>query len=123
MSAQDERPGREPRKKRKYGKSGTMDREMGERMQARLNFFDQLKSQGVKVEVPKSEKFDLIDKAARGDVEAAFLLAEGYAKGTRDCEKSPEKARKWAGYAAKRGNEDAQRLLLSLGKGKSHRGR
>jgi TPR repeat protein len=101
---------------RENGECVTMDKETGERLQARLSFFDQLKSQGIKVDVPKSEKFDLIDKAARGDVEAAFFLAEGYAKGTRDCEKSPEKAKKWAGYAAKRGNEDAKKLLLSLGK-------
>ena len=59
-------------------------------------------------------KFDLIDKAALGDVEAAGHLAEGYLKGLHECEINAAKAKKWATYAAKRGDERAQKVLDAL---------
>ena len=59
-------------------------------------------------------KFDLIDKAALGDIEAAGFLAEGYQKGLYECEVSAAKAKKWATYAAKRGDERAQKVLDEL---------
>lgn len=59
-------------------------------------------------------KFDLIDKAALGDIEAAGHLAEGYLKGLHECEVSPAKAKKWATYAAKRGDIRAQQVLEAL---------
>ena len=59
-------------------------------------------------------KFDLIDKAALGDVEAAGHLAEGYLKGLHECEVNHAKAKKWATYAAKRGDERAQQVLNEL---------
>ena len=61
-------------------------------------------------------KFDLIDKAAIGDLEAAGLLAEGYLKGKYECEKNPAKAKKWATYAAKKGDERAKKVLEELEK-------
>ena len=55
----------------------------------------------------------LIDKAARGDIEAAAALAEGYMKGSFG-EKNIEKALKWGRYAAKRGDRKAAELLEML---------
>ena len=59
-------------------------------------------------------KFDLIDKAAWGDIEAAGLLAEGYQTGKYECEKNLAKAKKWATYAAKHGDERAKKVLETL---------
>ncbi len=91
-----------------------MDNNMKDRFMSQMSFFDNLKAQGIEVEVPKSEKFDLIDKAAKGDVDACAVLAEGYAKGTHDCEVNLAKARKWALYAAKKGSEKAAALLAEM---------
>ncbi len=60
------------------------------------------------------EKFALIDKAAMGDIDAAAYLAEGYLRGIYGCEKSPEKAMKWAKYAAKHDNEKAKFVLQQI---------
>jgi TPR repeat protein len=56
-------------------------------------------------------KFDFIDRAAAGEIEAAALLAEGYLKGIYECEKNEEKALKWARYAAKHGSELGQTVV------------
>ena len=62
----------------------------------------------VKVEdktTPEKQKlFDLIDKAALGDVAAAGEIAEGYLTGSFEDVPNYEKARKWAHYASKKGN-------------------
>lgn len=52
----------------------------------------------------KQRLFDLIDKAALGDVEAAGEIAEGYFLGTFEEIPNYEKAKKWSHYAAKHGN-------------------
>lgn len=59
-------------------------------------------------------KFDLIDRSARGEVEAMALLAEGYLKGIYKCEKNATKAKKWASYAAKKGSKLAEEVLTQL---------
>ena len=52
----------------------------------------------------KQNLLDLIDKAARGDAEAAGEIAEGYFLGKFEPVPNYAKAEKWAHYAAKRGN-------------------
>lgn len=52
----------------------------------------------------------LVDKAAAGDLDAAFRLAEGYHKGTFG-NADEKKAEKWAAYAAKKGHPGALALL------------
>ncbi|MBE5995868.1 MAG: hypothetical protein E7240_00760 [Lachnospiraceae bacterium] len=52
----------------------------------------------------KQKLFDLIDRAAVGDLEAAGEIAEGYFLGTFEDVPNYEKARKWSHYAAKKGN-------------------
>ena len=64
----------------------------------------------------KGSKFDLIDRAAKGDIEAAGLLAEGYANGKYQCEKNDIKAMKWAKYAAAKGDVLAGKVLEQLKK-------
>jgi|GEM_PF-3522359 TPR repeat protein len=83
-------------------------------MNKNFNIFETLRQQGTHADVPKSQKYDLIDRAAAGSIEAAADLAEGYWKGTHDCEKNPRKAQKWAGYAAKHGNKKAQDILIAM---------
>lgn len=67
-----------------------------------------------KVKFTPGTKFDLIDRAAAGEVEAAGLLAEGYAKGRYECELNQIKAMKWAKYAASKGDELGARVLEEL---------
>ncbi|MBO4458875.1 MAG: hypothetical protein J5802_14310 [Butyrivibrio sp.] len=62
----------------------------------------------------KQKLLDLIDKAGRGSIEAAEAIAEGYFKGTFGDKPNPEKAKKWASYAAKHGSEEAQKILERL---------
>ena len=62
----------------------------------------------------KQRLLDLIDKAGRGSIEAAEAIAEGYFKGTFGDRPNPEKAKKWASYAAKHGSENAQKILDAL---------
>ena len=57
----------------------------------------------------------LIDAAAKGDIEAARKLGEGYFKGSFG-RKNLEKALKWTRYAAKRGDEKAAELLQEIDK-------
>ena len=59
----------------------------------------------------RERQFALIDQAAKGSLDAAADLAEGYWKGSFGEPSNPEKARKWAQYAAKHGNSKAQQLL------------
>ncbi len=63
------------------------------------------------VKAKPGTQYDLIDRAASGDVEAAAKLAEGYLKGLYECEKNPAKGKKWAQYAAKKGSALGQQLL------------
>ena len=74
---------------------------------------------GIKTAVPalppeKEQQLRLIDLAAKGSIEAAADLAEGYWKGAFGEAPNREKAHKWAKYAAKRGNEKARQLLSKL---------
>ena len=59
----------------------------------------------------KRRQLELIDLAAKGNIEAAALLAEGYLNGEFDGTVHPEKGRKWASYAAKKGSTKAAELL------------
>ncbi|MBQ5430263.1 MAG: hypothetical protein IIU28_01275 [Lachnospiraceae bacterium] len=68
------------------------------------------------VKFKKDSKFDLIDRAAKGEVEAAGLLAEGYANGTHECEHNDIKAMKWAKYAAGKGDPVGMKVLEQLKK-------
>ncbi len=56
---------------------------------------------------------NLIDGAARGNIEAAEKVALGYYNGTFG-EKNFAKAKKWASYASKHGSEAAKELLGKL---------
>lgn len=58
----------------------------------------------------------LIDLAAKGNIEAAADLAEGYLKGSFGESPNIVKARKWASYAAKHGSEKARQLLKEMEK-------
>ncbi len=69
-----------------------------------------------KIKHKPNTKFDFIDRAAVGDLDAAGYLAEGYLKGKYECEVNKDKARKWASYAAKHGNELAKQVLEELDK-------
>ena len=74
---------------------------------------------GIKTDIPalppeKEQQLHLIDLAAKGSIEAAADLAEGYWKGIFGEAPNKEKAYKWAKYAAKRGNEKARQLLSEL---------
>ena len=62
----------------------------------------------------KQDLLDLIDKAGKGSIEAAEAIAEGYFKGSFEGKKNPEKARKWASYAAKHGSGKAAKILAAL---------
>ena len=59
----------------------------------------------------KRRQLELIDLAAKGNIEAAAALAEGYLTGAFDGTVHPEKGRKWARYAAKKGSQKAADLL------------
>ncbi len=61
----------------------------------------------------KLSMLELIDKAARGNIDAAAELAEAYFTGKYG-DKNPAKAGKWAGYAAKKGSSSAKELLAKL---------
>ena len=60
------------------------------------------------------QKIRLIDAAARGSIDAAADLAEGYLRGHFGEPVNKAKAKKWAGYAAKKGNLKAQKILEEL---------
>ncbi len=50
----------------------------------------------------------------KGSIEDAEAIAEGYFKGSFEGKKNPEKARKWASYAAKHGSRKAAEILTAL---------
>ncbi|WP_035778714.1 SEL1-like repeat protein [Butyrivibrio sp. MC2013] len=60
------------------------------------------------------EFLNLVDAAARGNIEAARKLGEGYFKGTFDGKKNLEKAAKWLRYAAKHGDIKAEAILEQI---------
>lgn len=68
----------------------------------------------VKIHHTPNTKYDFIDRAAAGDVEAAALLAEGYLKGIYECEKNPKKALKWGKYAAGKGSGLGKEVVRAL---------
>ncbi len=61
----------------------------------------------------KLAMIELIDKAAKGSIEAAAELAEAYYLGKYG-DKNPAKAKKWASYAAKRGSKLAEDILARI---------
>lgn len=83
-----------------------------------INIRDIADPKTLKVTLPpeKERQLRLIDLAAKGSIEAAADLAEGYMRGSFGEAANKEKAQKWAKYAAKRGNEKAQRILDEIGK-------
>lgn len=67
--------------------------------------------------IPKNKpdtKYDFIDRAAAGDIEAAARLAEGYLKGLYECEKNDAKALKWGRYAARHGSALGKQVVEKL---------
>ncbi len=62
----------------------------------------------------KMRQIELIDKAARGSIDAAAGLAEGYMRGSFGEPANRIKAMKWAKYAAKRGNIKAALIMKEL---------
>ncbi len=65
------------------------------------------------IDPKKLPLLELIDKAAKGSVDAAAELAEAYFTGKYG-DKNPAKAKKWASYAAKKGSSLAEELLKKL---------
>ncbi len=55
----------------------------------------------------------LVDAAAKGDIQAAEIIALGYYDG-RFGERNLTKAKKWGSYAAKKGSKAAQELMGKL---------
>lgn len=70
----------------------------------------------IRIKTTPNTKFDFIDRAAAGEIEAAALLAEGYLKGIYECEQNEAKALKWGRYAAKHGSELGQAVVDALEK-------
>lgn len=70
----------------------------------------------IQLDAKKLALLDLIDKAGKGSIEAAAEVAEGYFKGTYEDKPNFVKAKKWASYAAKHGNEKAEAILKELNK-------
>lgn len=70
-----------------------------------------LVEKGASRALAKMRQFRLIDAAARGDIEAAAELAEGYLIGSFGDAPNPQKALKWGRYAAKRGSLKAAEVL------------
>ncbi len=63
----------------------------------------------------KEQRMNLIDRAARGDVEAAADLGIAYLEGTLDVPANTEKGLKWCRYAAKRGSKRAADAMRAAG--------
>lgn len=68
----------------------------------------------LKIHHTPNTKYDFIDRAAAGEVEAAALLAEGYLKGIYECEKNADKALKWGSYAARKGSALGAEVVEAL---------
>ncbi len=62
----------------------------------------------------KMRQLALIDRAARGDIDAAADLGEGYIKGSFGEKPNPVKALKWCRYAAKHGSIKAAEILREI---------
>ncbi len=62
----------------------------------------------------KERRMNLIDRAARGEVEAAADLGIAYLEGTLDVPANTEKGIKWCRYAAKQGSKRAADAILRL---------
>ena len=73
-----------------------------------------LVEKGARKALAREHQFRLIDAAARGSIEAAADLAEGYYKGTFGDAPNMKKALKWANYAAKRGSIKAAEILSDM---------
>jgi TPR repeat protein len=66
------------------------------------------------ISVDKKQKLlDLVDKAGRGSIEAAEMIAAGYYNGDFG-DKNYVKARKWASYAARHGSVLAAEIMVQL---------
>ena len=63
----------------------------------------------------KEQRMNLIDRAARGDVEAAADLGIAYLEGTLDVPANTEKGLKWCRYAAKQGSKRAADAIRTAG--------
>ncbi len=63
----------------------------------------------------RERRFSLIDRAARGDVDAAAELGCAYFDGSLGEAPNPEKGAKWCRYAAKRGSRKAAEALKKAG--------
>ena len=63
----------------------------------------------------KERRMNLIDRAARGDVEAAADLGIAYLEGTLDVPANTEKGLKWCRYAAKQGSKRAADAIRTAG--------
>ncbi len=81
-------------------------------MEKKIISFSEIKETVVKTEVDDSKmaQLNLIDAAAKGNIEAAEKLAIGYFNGEFG-EKNTAKAKKWATYASKHGSKAAKELL------------
>ncbi|MCR5100077.1 MAG: hypothetical protein K6B41_01830 [Butyrivibrio sp.] len=60
------------------------------------------------------EFLKLVDLAAKGNIDAAEKLGEGYFTGAFDGKKNFEKAKKWLKYAAKHGSIRAEAVLEQM---------
>ena len=80
-----------------------------------INITDIEKTVEVTLPPEKELQLSLIDRAAKGSIEAAAELAEGYMRGYFGTPPDNAKAKKWAKYAAKHGSEKAQRILDEIG--------
>jgi TPR repeat protein len=67
----------------------------------------------IELDPKKTALLNLIDLAAKGNIEAAEKVALGYYSGEFG-DKNPAKAKKWASYAAKHGSLAAKELLSKL---------
>ena len=85
-----------------------------------IHLTDLTNARTVDVTLPPEKEWQLrlIDQAAKGSIEAAADLAEGYLLGSFGEPANKVKARKWAGYAAKRGSEKARQILDQIGAGR-----
>ena len=63
--------------------------------------------------IQKLAMLELIDKAAKGSIDAAGELAEAYFTGKYG-DKNVAKAKKWASYAAKHGSKLAEEILAKI---------
>lgn len=75
-----------------------------------------IENESITIHHTPDTKYDFIDRAAAGEIEAAAMLAEGYLKGIYECEKNDAKALKWGRYAAKHGSALGKQVVEVLEK-------